>query len=101
MKMRYKVNFHVLLYFLSSCSQMMGSQAPNISSQNENNGIDTEQPNTFLINVNNDENVASQRTTHLASINDNHAFALSSNNETIQTNHTKFQTSKFYIDNKF
>lgn len=99
--MRYKVNFHVLLYFLSSCSTMMGSQASNLLSHSKttitsNSSNDTKEANTFLINVNNsnhsnDVKAGIQRTTYLASTNDRIATALASNNE---TNHTKIQTSK-------
>ncbi|XP_055309756.1 uncharacterized protein LOC129573352 isoform X2 [Sitodiplosis mosellana] len=108
MKMRYKVNFHVLLYFLSSCWTMMGSQVPNLlnhgdsktsSSSNTTTTTttnDTTEANTFLINVNNnsnhsnDEKAAFEHTTHLASTNDRIATALATNNE---TNHTKIQTT--------
>lgn len=101
--MRYKVNFHVLLYFLSSCSTMMGSQASNLLSQDHskttitsNISNDTKEANTFSINVNNsnhsnDVKAGIQRTKYLASTNDRIATALASNNE---TNHTKIQTSK-------
>lgn len=118
--MRYKVNFHVLLYFLSSCSTMMASQVPNLlnqgdsktSSNNTNTTNDTKEANTFLLNVNNSNHSSSsssnhfyeeddtnskatfQRTTHLASTNDRIATALATNNE---TNHTKIQTSKFIM----
>lgn len=116
--MRYKVNFHVLLYFLSSCSTMMASQVPNrlnegdskTSSSNNNTTTnstnDTKEVNTFLINVHNSNHSSNdfnvdddddtsnkatlQRTTHLASTNDRIATALA-------TNHTKIQTSKFLM----
>lgn len=103
MKMRYKVNFHVLLYFLSSWSTMMGSQASNILSHNDgnNNANDTQVANTFLINVNNnmdanDDSAASQHTTHLASTNDRIPTALASNTEAIQTMHPQIRAGKFY-----
>ncbi|XP_031616877.1 putative uncharacterized protein DDB_G0268364, partial [Contarinia nasturtii] len=102
MKMRYKVNFHALLYFLSICSPMMGNQAPNThlnsNDRKINSGTDTS--NTFLINLNNNnhsnENKAgSQRTTFLASTLEkiaNISTGLTSNNETNRVKHTKIQT---------
>lgn len=107
MKMRYKVNFHVLLYFLSSCSTMMASQTPNILTQHDrnSNSNDTTQPNTFLINVNKNNNhstdAATEHTTYLASTNEMIASVLAPNNQLDgRTNRTQFQTSKF-IDNKW
>lgn len=103
--MRYKVNFHVLLYFLISYSTMMvGSQATNLlhDGKSKTSTSDTKESYTFFINVNNNSNqysndgttaAQSQRIVHLgSSTNDRIATALATNNE---TNHTKIQTSKF------
>lgn len=60
-KMRHKVNFHVMLWFLSSCTiNVMGNQAPNSLSQTDysiRNNSDSvnrihNESNTFLINEN-------------------------------------------------
>lgn len=59
-KMRHKVNFHVMLWFLSSCTiNVMGNQAPNSLSQtdysirNNSDGVNRHnESNTFLINEN-------------------------------------------------
>lgn len=82
---------------------MMGSQASNILNHNDgnSNGNDTQVANTFLINVNNnnDDSAASQHTTHLASTNDKISTALASNNEAIRTVLPQIRAGKF-IDNK-
>lgn len=107
--MRYKVNIHVLLYFLSSCSTMTWSQASNILSHGNSasNGNHTQVANTLLINVNhnnnsqdNDDSAARQHpTTYLASENDRIPTALASNNVMGRTQLPKIQTGKF-IDTK-
>lgn len=102
MKMRYKVYFHVLLYFLSSRWMMMESQASSNLSQS---GNVTQVANTFLINANNNnhsegDNAEAQHTLlDLASTNENHSSVHGSQNGTIQMDSTKIQPSKF-IDNK-
>lgn len=101
--MRYKVNFHVLLYFLSSRWTMMAIQASSNLSQSNNV---TQVANTFLINANNNnhsdgDNAADQHTLlNLASTNVNDSSVLhGSQNGTIPMDSTKIQASKF-IDNK-
>lgn len=83
-KMRYKVNFHVMLWFLSSCTiNIMGNQAPNslshadsIRNRSTDNGTTHNGSNTFLINENHhqqhhhqqqQQHINTQQNGHLAS----------------------------------
>lgn len=75
-KMRYKVNFHVMLWVLSSYTlNIMGNQVPNSlshanSSIRNTNNISYNGLNTFLINESHQNTATSQQNGHLVNINE-------------------------------
>lgn len=102
-KMRHKVNFHVTLWFLSSCTiNVMGNQAPNSLSQTDysirNNSDDVNhahnESNTFFINENH-QNVINWQSGHLTNTTEHTNASFDLINFTHRMDHT--ETGKLII----
>lgn len=95
-KMRHKVNFHVMLWFLSSCTiNVMGNQAPNSLSQtnysvrnNSDDGVEHNESNTFLINENH-QNVINWQNGNLTNTTEQPNAPFDSINFTQRLDHTE------------
>lgn len=97
-KMRHKVNFHVILWFLSSYTiNVMGNQAPNspiqtdYSIRNNSDGVNHthNEYNTFLINENHQNVINWQQSGHSTNTTEQPNTLLDSINFTQRIDHTE------------